>query len=80
MKRSASNCWHRRFDITYVDDLEDQGDTPFTTHVTPGTFDIAFTTSAIGEGGGVPEPAAWALMTAGFGIAGVALRRRRSIA
>ena len=28
-------------------------------------------------GGGVPEPATWALMLGGFGLAGVALRRRR---
>jgi hypothetical protein len=28
-------------------------------------------------GGGVPEPASWALMIAGFGLAGAALRRRR---
>jgi hypothetical protein len=28
----------------------------------------------------VPEPAAWALMTTGFGLAGAALRRRRAIA
>jgi hypothetical protein len=27
--------------------------------------------------GGVPEPAAWAMMIAGFGLAGAALRRRR---
>jgi hypothetical protein len=27
-------------------------------------------------GGGVPEPATWALMLGGFGLAGVALRRR----
>jgi hypothetical protein len=30
--------------------------------------------------GGVPEPAAWALMIAGFGMAGAALRRRRTAA
>jgi len=29
---------------------------------------------------GVPEPASWALMIAGFGLAGAALRRRRSAA
>ncbi len=31
-------------------------------------------------GPGVPEPAAWALMIGGFGLAGAALRRRRAIA
>ena len=30
--------------------------------------------------GGVPEPASWALMIAGFGLAGAALRRRRAAA
>lgn len=30
-------------------------------------------------GGGVPEPATWALMIAGFGLAGAALRRRGAI-
>jgi len=31
-------------------------------------------------GGAVPEPATWALMIAGFGMAGTALRRRRALA
>ncbi|HLZ75607.1 PEPxxWA-CTERM sorting domain-containing protein [Phenylobacterium sp.] len=31
-----------------------------------------------GGGPGVPEPAGWALMIAGFGLAGAALRRRRT--
>jgi hypothetical protein len=30
-------------------------------------------------GGGVPEPASWTLMIAGFGLAGAALRRRRAL-
>lgn len=34
----------------------------------------------INLGAAVPEPAAWALMITGFGLAGVALRRRRSLA
>lgn len=29
--------------------------------------------------GGVPEPATWALVIAGFGLAGAALRRRRAV-
>lgn len=33
-----------------------------------------------GGGGGVPEPASWALMITGFGLAGTALRRRRTVA
>jgi hypothetical protein len=31
-------------------------------------------------GGAVPEPATWALMIGGFGLAGVALRRRSAVA
>lgn len=31
-------------------------------------------------GGAVPEPATWAMMIAGFGLAGAGLRRRRSLA
>lgn len=37
---------------------------------------INFSTS----GGAVPEPASWALMIGGFGLAGGALRRRRALA
>jgi hypothetical protein len=32
------------------------------------------------DGGAVPEPASWALMIGGFGLAGAALRRRRQMA
>lgn len=31
-----------------------------------------------GGGGGVPEPATWAMMITGFGLIGVAMRRRSS--
>ena len=36
-----------------------------------------FLTGLGGVGGGVPEPATWALMLAGFGLVGSALRRRQ---
>jgi hypothetical protein len=44
--------------------------------------DITFGSAVPGPdtGGGVPEPATWAMMIAGFGMAGVALRRRRALA
>jgi choice-of-anchor C domain-containing protein len=58
---------------------------------TPGATTLSFTSldasnSAFGPviGGvsvnAVPEPATWALMISGFGMAGVALRRRRQVA
>jgi len=34
--------------------------------------------AALAAGGGVPEPATWAMMIGGFGMAGAMLRRRRS--
>lgn len=46
----------------------------------PGSFPAC----AIGEvafgGPGVPEPASWAMMIAGFGLVGAALRRRNAVA
>ncbi|MBS0362601.1 MAG: PEP-CTERM sorting domain-containing protein [Proteobacteria bacterium] len=39
--------------------------------ITPFTLDVT--------GGGVPEPASWALMITGFGLMGAALRRRRML-
>lgn len=34
----------------------------------------------LGAAAGVPEPATWALMISGFGLAGASLRRRRTVA
>ncbi|MBU3078325.1 PEPxxWA-CTERM sorting domain-containing protein [Sphingomonas quercus] len=44
-----------------------------------GTQDLAgdLTASVSGAPGSVPEPASWALMIVGFGVAGAALRGRR---
>lgn len=41
-------------------------------------FDDVTFGSAV-PGGGVPEPATWALMISGFGLAGAALRRRKAV-
>ncbi|WP_394760970.1 PEPxxWA-CTERM sorting domain-containing protein [Phenylobacterium sp.] len=41
----------------------------------PGTINVTYAYAAAG----VPEPATWALLIAGFGLAGVALRRRRLV-
>ena len=41
--------------------------------------DFAIGTVSFATGGAVPEPATWALMLGGFGLAGVALRRRREL-
>lgn len=41
-------------------------------------FDILNVNSAVVVGG-VPEPASWAMLIAGFGLTGAALRRRRAV-
>jgi hypothetical protein len=43
-----------------------------------GFDDISFDLVALPSAGAVPEPATWAMMIAGFGLAGAAIRRRRS--
>ncbi|MBS0363312.1 MAG: PEPxxWA-CTERM sorting domain-containing protein [Proteobacteria bacterium] len=47
---------------------------------TTGNWTADSVTITTFESGGVPEPAAWALMILGFGASGAALRRRRSAA
>ena len=43
-----------------------------------GFDDITFGSDV--AGGGVPEPASWAMLIAGFGLVGAAARRRRNVA
>ena len=40
---------------------------------------VLFTYDGVHSTGGVPEPATWAMMIAGFGLAGATLRRRRAL-
>jgi len=44
-----------------------------------GSFDANQFTTTAGSIAAVPEPASWATMVAGFGVAGMALRRRRAL-
>jgi hypothetical protein len=53
-------------------------ETPGVTSRTYGDPDFAFTADSAVVNGAVPEPATWALMLGGFGLAGAALRRRRA--
>jgi len=46
----------------------------------PSVAVALYDTSYGSAGGGVPEPASWALMIGGFGLAGATLRRRRAMA
>jgi PEP-CTERM motif len=41
---------------------------------------IGFSLNGINPNGAVPEPATWAMMIAGFGVIGTAMRRRRRVA
>lgn len=47
------------------------------TDATLGVDDFNFTLA--GGGGGVPEPATWAMMLIGFGVVGASMRRRQKV-
>lgn len=70
--------WSLNFNSSNADDLwQLDGDTLLFSF--GGNTDAAFAlydTEQFG-GGGVPEPSSWALLIAGFGLTGAALRRRR---
>ena len=59
-----------------------QGDSFFVNIAFTGPVDVSkFSFAGLwSEVAGVPEPSTWALMIGGFGLAGVALRRRRTVA
>ena len=77
-----------------MNNLGPEGSIPYLDFFGAGITSITISTTNDGAGfalggtggrdnappGGVPEPASWALMISGFGLAGAALRRRRVIA
>jgi hypothetical protein len=56
----------------------DYGFAPTGTGIGLGFFGTA-TADNFGTGGAVPEPASWAMLVTGFGLAGAAMRRRRAM-
>jgi hypothetical protein len=64
----------RTYDFDFL--YSGQPDTPGTTTYSYDTY-AQYHVDSVTIDGGVPEPAAWALMIAGFGAVGAALRRRR---
>jgi hypothetical protein len=72
---APANGFWSEFTATYVAQLADNG-SPITIMLeslngAQGNFDHVSLTSA------VPEPASWAMLIAGFGLSGAAMRRRR---
>jgi PEP-CTERM motif len=69
---------HETFDAAFANSVFSQVDiTGRINSDRTGAFSLDNVT--LSTGGGVPEPASWALMIAGFGLAGATLRRRRAI-
>jgi hypothetical protein len=68
--------WNTNFN--YVD-VGDQVNRTLDLSGNPDSLDIWYVRDVNGSGA-VPEPATWALMIGGFGMAGAALRRRRTMA
>lgn len=64
------------FDVTQIVFNFDPGSTDLFRYVD----DLTFGPGGAVVGGGVPEPATWALLIGGFGMAGGMLRRRRALA
>jgi hypothetical protein len=67
-----------------VSDLTPGGPHHYYSFTTPITFDYTTTltdtplSQTLGQAGGVPEPASWALLLLGFGGIGAQLRRRKA--
>jgi hypothetical protein len=74
---SASNWFtvHHTFTATGADEV-----LSFLSHGTPSGLPPVALLDGVSLTGGVPEPAAWALMLIGFGGLGATLRRRRALA
>lgn len=65
------------FDTPFAFDLQgSNGTLGGTSLFRMGNDDLTMSVTSISSSGAVPEPASWALMAAGFGLAGAAMRRR----
>lgn len=72
------------YDLTYTPGADQNGSLSFVTtvaadYVHGAVLSNVVLTDTTPAPGGVPEPETWALMISGFGLAGAALRRRRSL-
>jgi hypothetical protein len=70
------------FDAPFLLDLKSDGSLGGTSLFRMGGDDLSMSVTSIASTGAIPEPASWAMMVAGFGLAGAAMRRRtaRSVA
>lgn len=68
----SSNFWLNRFFAPFV--ATSGGN--LVIDPAPQDRDVVFTATVL-QGGGVPEPESWALLIAGFGVAGMSIRRAK---
>ena len=82
---AVNNAFTRYVSFAFVNPLTAPGSNPLNIGIFPNRAswdcancgNIRYAVSGFATSGAVPEPAAWALMIAGFGLVGGAMRRRQ---